>query len=466
MFSAVKALIRAWFPGLALIAPLFCVCAAGLAQPAGEEASKAPPILTSLASGEEEAAPNLKAGVLHLHLPGSPNYLLVDDFDGNGRLDLALTSHAGNLSRIYFQREPRQWQAGPVVTEVGFHPGELLRVPAEGDVRRYIMFAEGEAKLLVMSPTGEGGLSVAAQAYTQFPRSGAWFRWPGWGLGLAVAPFRQPAIMLAKNFQPTTAGAEDTAALSFTPAYAMLEQVAAADLDGDGADEILFVPSGGNQLWVIRYPGADAQPSSQVLWTFPRGVRARFVIPADIDQDGDMDLIVPDETERPGGSETTALNILINDGSGGWQPHCVPIPTRTRAKGGMTGIRGFAFGVDQDGLGYALAAGYERLTLIQFPSGWDGESHTLRQIALGEQTAMPAAAIQDLDGDGWLDAVLAGGIGDMLGGIVIHGPLWKNFAFLDAEDLVTPITHVGGDEAGMPPSIGVEAPIPAESAAE
>ena len=97
----------------------------------GCEPSSPPPtdagITQSLTEPSHEA--QFEATVRHLSLPGGADYLLVDDFDRDGRFDLALTSHGANVSRLFLQRDGRQWQAGPLITAVGFHPGELIRVP-------------------------------------------------------------------------------------------------------------------------------------------------------------------------------------------------------------------------------------------------------------------------------------------------------------------------------------------------
>lgn len=376
----------------------------------------------------------LEATIRHLPLPGPADYLLVDDFDQDGRPDLALTAHGANLSRLFLQRDSRHWQAGPVITAVGFHPGELLRAPGAEEPPRYLMLAEGDNLLRVMTATEAGGLAPVAELGATAPRAGAWFHWPGWGLGLVFAPFVKSSIVLVKDFNPTTALATDSLTLNFLPRFAQAEQVAVADLDGDGSDEILFTNSVTRSLMQIRYPGADGQPAIETLWTFKQGGRSRFVFPVDLDQDGDLDLLVPDEIGQPG-SEETNINVLIKDAAGGWAPRIISIPARASARKGKTGIRGTAFGKDQDGHVYLLAAGYDLLTLIRIPPTWAGDKPELRQINFSSKVALPAATLKDLDGDGWLDAVLAGGMDEAHGGMIIYGPLWQGFAELSGKDL-------------------------------
>ncbi len=370
-----------------------------------------------------------------LLMSSAPNYLVVDDFNHDGRVDLGFTSHGGNHSRLFLQLGSRQWQAGPEISEVGFHPGELISLSGEDGNRRFLLFAEGENKIRVMTPTAEGGLKVDSEIKAIFPRAGTKFSWPGWGMGLAFAPFTKAMIVLVEDFLPDKATASSAHFLSFQPSFAKTQHVAAADLGGDGIDEILFMNPVTSQLMVIRYPCGEARPTIEELWTFKQAGPARFVIPADIDQDGDMDILVPGEAGQAT-TGITALNILVKDNRGGWTQSAIPIPATTREEGGVPGLRGTAFGIDKDGRGYALTAGYDRLSLVQIPFGWDGSEHAIRQMSFTKRQGIPAVALKDLDEDGWLDAVLAGGMGDTNGGVILYGPLWESFTDLNGEDLV------------------------------
>lgn len=431
---------------LALVMQILSGCDANKPPPSGGSGKNQPqaesitrPPIETINQPQAESGPEfpLEVMVRHLPLPGNADYLLVDDFDQDGRPDLALTAHGANLSRLFLQRDLRQWHAGPVITEVGFHPGELIRVPGVENPPRYLMLAEGNNRLRVMTATEAGGLAPVAELGATAPRAGAWFHWPGWGLGLVFAPYTKSSMVLVKDFNPTTALAGDALTLSYAPRFAQAEQVAVADLDGDGGDEILFTNSVTRSLMQIRNPGPDGQPAIETLWTFEQGGRSRFVIPVDLDQDGDLDLLVPDEIGLPDANETN-INMLIKDTAGGWESRLISIPAPANSRMVKTGIRGAAFGKDQDGQGYLLAAGYGYLTLIRIPPAWSGEKPEMRQIDLSAKVAWPAAALEDLDGDGWLEAVLAGGMDGAHGGMVIYGPLWQGFAGLSGKDLEVP----------------------------
>lgn len=369
--------------------------------------------------------------IAYLAAPQQANYLTITDFDHNGFSDVAFVSHGGNQACIHFQMGKRQWAQGPAITEVGFHPGELLSLPTDGDQARYLLFAEGSGSLRVMSLTRQGGLRAEFDLPVYSPRSGTLFRWPDWGLGVAVGPFSKSSIFLFKHFTSSGKGDVQGVEIPFTPAIARIEGVIAADLDADQVDEILFAQPLDNTVKMIRYPGAEGQPKVENLWSFEPGGRARFVVPGDVDQDGDLDLLIPDETEPVG--SVTSVNILINQGRQGWRHTPIIFPSRTRAEKGQTGIRGFAFGIDKDGVGYALAAGYERLVLFAIPAGWDYTTPASHSLPLtSKKLLITDAELKDVDGDGLLDAVMATGAG----GLVIYGPLWQHFELIEKDDLL------------------------------
>ncbi len=423
---------RIWYLSVLLIAPWFVTLQAGQSQE-GKNTDTGLEMISLAPVGQQDAdGANRLARLL---MSSAPSYVLVDDFNHDGRLDVALTAHGGNHSRFFLQLKSRQWQAGPEIPEVGMHPGELMSLEGEDGQRTILLFAEGDNKLRVMSPTPYGGMKVDAEIDAIFPRAGTQFHWPGWDLGLAFAPFTQAMIVLVEGFEPDKATARAAHFLRYKPAFAKTQQVAAADLEGDGIDEILFMNPPKGQILMIRYPCGEANPAIEELWTFPEMGPARFVIPADIDQDGDLDILVPGETGQASGA-VTALNLLIKDDGGGWRQTAITLPAMTKEDGGIPGLRGTAFGVDKDGRGYILTAGYDRLSLVQIPFGWEGDEHAIRQVRLTKPQGISTLVLKDLDGDGWLDAVMAGGMGDTKGGLVLYGPLWDSFAELDGKDLV------------------------------
>lgn len=94
--------------------------------------------------------------------------------------------------------------------------------------------------------------------------------------------------------------------------------IAAADLDGDGLNEIVTANQGSNTVSVLRNLGggsfASQTPEPTVVGD--NGVPAigpAGLALADIDQDGDIDAVVSNSDDTSGGS---SISIFLNDGSG------------------------------------------------------------------------------------------------------------------------------------------------------
>ena len=62
-------------------------------------------------------------------------HVLVDDLDGDGRLDLLFTSHGGNMLRVFRQTAARRFEATDEQDIAGFHPNDTIALP--GAPKRY-----------------------------------------------------------------------------------------------------------------------------------------------------------------------------------------------------------------------------------------------------------------------------------------------------------------------------------------
>jgi hypothetical protein len=367
--------------------------------------------------------PAAATAVAGIPFTGSADHVLADDFDGDGRPDLAFTSHAASYTQVFYQRARRRFEPGPRVDAVGFHPDGLLRLPGQNR-SLYLMNAEGINQLLVMAPAPSGGLAVVSSRPAAQPKSTTPFRWPGWGLSLAVAPFSNSAVTLLKDFDPLTGRAE-AMVIPLSHTYVQVGEIAAADLDGDGVDELVFATDLTNDVWVIRCPKTGEPPRIELLWHFDHGGLARYVVPVDINRDGYVDLLLPNQT-GPDAGKPTVINVLLNDKSGHFRLASeLPFPVRTVS----WGVRGIDIANDKDGALYLFGAGAESFTLYRFPVGWAGEKPDMRTLDLQNTESPDKALLRDLDGDGWLDAVVARGI-EQDSGLILYGPLWDNFARL------------------------------------
>lgn len=370
--------------------------------------------------------PKEEPWVLNIPFGAPASDVLVEDVDGDGRLDLTFTSHGENFSQIFFQREERHFEPGPHITEVGFHPGNLIKLPLEQRAA-YMMSGEGVGRLITMGANESGGLAVLAQARMASPRFATTFRWPDWGLGIAAVSFGSPTAILLKQYEPLTVKAAQRVTLQINGTAFPLQSISAGDLDGDGADELILPLFDNGALKVIRYPGPDSQPRLETLWDSPRLGPVKFVVTADVNNDGLTDIVAPQEApETSGIADQAVINLLLNDGKGGFKNDKLTFSSPSRAVGGIPGIRALDTSVDQDGFRYILAAGYQALALYQLAPDVELGASPTRQFPFAATEGIFKVVLRDLDGDGWLDAIVARGR-DSDAGLVVFGPLWEHF---------------------------------------
>lgn len=348
--------------------------------------------------------------------------ILAADFDRDGRLDFSLISHAANRQQFFYQTSARTFTPGPESTLVGFHPGDLIPLAPERAL--YLQFAEGANELITFEITPKGQLLPRSRRHEELPRHGAVFHWPGWGLGLAVVPFSKDYLVLYKNVDPLQLDQAERFVVPLAaerPSLRNAERLTVADVDGDGIDEILLATVYSSEIGMIRRPKPGHPPSAEGVAMFESGF-ASHLAAADLNDDGAVDLVVPDSMPP------ARLHLLINDGKGQFDAsYAQDLP-------GEQGNIRMAAGRDQDGSLYLVGCGFDTLTLFQVPRRWDGRSPLpSRTIPLSRQ---PGHAIQalmnDHDGDGALDII----IGDGAGAWIFYGPLWKHFEEMRHKPLV------------------------------
>jgi hypothetical protein len=383
-------------------------------------------------SGCEKSAPTEKKSeppvkpipsfVTLVPCPGSPMDLLADDMNGDGRLDLAATLHASNFSQIFLQAAPRQYSPGPRLNEVGFHPGDWLRWP--GAEPLYVAAAEGSGKLLNFRVTGSGGMEVISKVPSQMPRNLEHFNWPGWGDSLVITPFELGMLELFKGYDPIRGSAQQRIPVGLGEGPATIlraDRVTVADIDGDNVDELLFASRSTSQLLKLSRPPEGVKPIPEVLYELGDGAPHQ-VIAFDVNDDGQRDLIVPNQTEP------FHTRILMNQGHGDFRPAQTAWPYPVQQ-----GLRYADIAVDHDGRAYLAVVGFGALALYQVPKPW-GETAPapVKFIKIKAQGMSSDIILRDMDGDQDLDVVV-GYASSEHGVVVIHGPLWQHMDELAAQ---------------------------------
>lgn len=336
-------------------------------------------------------------------------HTLVDDLTGDGRADLAFTSHGGNMIQVFRQVGPRRFEAtGGEQDIAGFHPNDTIALP--GAPKRYLINAEGKSLLRVVVAQPDGRLTLVSDYRHPSPLGSASFAWPGWGrLSLAVVPYSGTKLTLLRDFDPEKGEAKAVVTIQ-TDRDPKLVRL--ADLNGDGVLELVFPTFYSNKIWAVEYAGSDQAPRLRELASFKDGW-PRSVLPLDVNQDGKMDLLVPMSVRQ-------SIAVLLNDGQGHFT-EADPI-----AYPGQVGVHTLAAGQDRGGR-YLLAGGHGALVLYRERQETPGQ---FENILLPRKWPSRQSRVElaDVDGDGWLDAVVT----DLSPpeSQVIYGPLWDIFGKL------------------------------------
>jgi len=296
----------------------------------------------------------------------------VEDFDGDGRLDVFLPQPARD--ELYLQLEPGEWSevsatALPVESEPGIGAA-AADVDGDGDVDLAV-FAGGEGGYLAIN---EGG----------------WFRTLGEGTGIERWMFQ-----------------------AFSGSW--------ADMDGDGDLDLVIARMAG----MFLYDGYPPTPSNNVLLRNDGDLRftdvsdrlvgnsqAEFTFSAtwlDGDGDGDQDLFFNTDKGHTGWSNA----YLRNDGSGRFEE----ATTEVGLDPPMLGAMGVGIGdLNDDRLPDLLVADWGRLWLFEsHGSRWvdTAESRHAVNDEEADQVVAWAPELEDLDADGDLDVTVAYSPDDM-----------------------------------------------------
>ena len=352
--------------------------------------------------------------------------LVVADLDGDGRDDVAVAvsyiadapPHPGYVD-VYLQTANGTYAAATRYP-VGPDPWGLALGDIDGDGHPDLLAAIPSSTAPAVNVASDsGGVSLLRQDRTRAGTFGAstWWATGGAASAALLADLNgdgRSDLLVADSvlanaralllLQSATAPGNFAAPLTLpVGAGRGSEDVAVADLNGDGRPDIVL--AAGNSVVVLyqRAGGGFDDPS-----VIASGTRIGAVVSADLDGDGRADIVAVDAGNAPeGGSGGAKLIVLLQTQTGNFAAHTIAV---------ADGARRFAIG-DLDGDGVPDLA---VVSLVYQALSTPSQVSVLRQLASNRGQFAPAdvyvgpssanfIAIGDVNADGRNDIVLNDG---------------------------------------------------------
>lgn len=189
--------------------------------------------------------------------------------------------------------------------------------------------------------------------------------------------------------------------------------IVAADFDGDNRDDVAIADFGGDRI-VLWLNSADANPAdlfpaaNASSLALPAGAGVQGVTAADLDGDGDVDIIAANPTPDN-------ISVFINEGDGNFaakadyaagQDSFATAVADFNLDGNLDIVSANAFGLDGTNGDFSIYLGNGDGTFE------DGEFFSAGVDALDQPLHPRSVAVGDFNGDGKPDVVLASNPGD------------------------------------------------------
>ncbi len=292
-----------------------------------------------------------------------PTGLVLGDIDGDGDLDFATCSLVGNAVSVRFNDGAGGFSAPAINAEVP--TGSLAQAPTLGDVD-----GDGDLDLLFVRPSAH---NVAVRLND--------------GTG---------------NFTVPAANAE--VAVGTGPVALSLN-----DVDADGDLDFLALNNNSQTVSVRLNDGAGSFSAPAANAEVPVGTNPSALAVGDVDGDGDLDFLTYD-------NGTNTLSLRSNDGTGSFAP---PAANATISPGAnLTGV--VLADMDADGdLDIVLGELGAQTAGVRLNDGAGNfTAPTIRSTALNISSS--AYALGDLDADGDLDLIVGGTISSGVFGVTVR----------------------------------------------
>jgi hypothetical protein len=275
----------------------------------------------------------------------------------------------------------------------------LADVDGDGDADLLTLYAGNgiiQSRLIVHKSRGDGSFDLPDPIPTmRAARAIAAADFDGDGLtDLAAAGARsQAGVTLHLRIGP----------IAFRPAIetllgAVADDLLAADLNGDGAPDLVAIVQGGNALITMLNDGSGTLTPSPPLSVCVAPAIARA---ADLDADGDTDLLL-------GCDLRDEFHVYLNDGAGGLTQGCVITGLVATADAALGDVNG-------DGAPDLVSSGNRFRVFLN-----DGQGCFTGPITGTPERGYGGLGLADLDQDGDLDAIATA----LLGAAPVPGDRW------------------------------------------
>jgi hypothetical protein len=345
-----------------------------------------------------------------------PRSIVAEDLDGDGALDLVSANENSNDLTVFFQRSPGEFEPVPLALPVpggiplGSGPFALDAADMDGDGDKDLVSANvGSSTLTVFfqsvpgvfdpSPLVLGGLAI-----TDTPFSVATVDLDGDG-GQDLVSANLGSRNLTAFLQDTEGFDASPLAIGGYPAPYHPDSVAAADLDGDGDLDLASANEGGDDLTVFFQASLrDFDETPIVLGGFPSTDAPVSITAADLDGDGDQDLVSAN-------FDGNDLTLFFQNSPGGFDPTPLTLESLSTSDYPYS-----VAAADMDGDGdqdLAVANQSNRNLTVYFQRSPGSFDSTPLMIGIYPSPYAPVSvAAADLDCDGDLDLVGANSSSD------------------------------------------------------
>jgi FG-GAP-like repeat len=240
---------------------------------------------------------------------GSPDSVAMDDFDGDGRRDLAVTnSTAGTVSVL--KGTGGGAFGPPAAFPVGAGPVSVDAADFDADGRGDLAVANSGGGVSVLLGTGSGSFGPATTYPAgKSPSSVAAGDFNGDGhMDLAVANLYPPSVFAPATVSVllgTSTGTFGTTT-DFPVAGDTPTSLAVGDFNGDGRRDLAIAGGGGNRVSILlgAGDGTFGEATHFATGPFPSSVAV-----GDFNGDGNQDLVTADE-------EGDGASVLLGTGAG------------------------------------------------------------------------------------------------------------------------------------------------------